>query len=680
MLALTVSAMPLIASAADADGYTLDDLGLYRAITKWTYNTKDTKVTPSTNQYGVTVNQYCGSFTNEKTSDAYLGDDGDALEMRLKLDEADNEKLEIDATDNLSHRFHLVVTQTNVQIYLDGSETDSKSIDLTGEWITYLVVNNNSGYDVYYKKDTDSKYTELISTTESRTELASQRGTVCFTGDFYVDYVQRYEKLEAFEDLVKNWVVLREDTGTGTDGSVWKKVDGEMKIGTSGDLADIPSYPLGTAGDAFEVKFNIGTKAFNINAFDSSGNHFNIKIMTYNGWSNNPAETKVVSGNNSVNLTTSAVVNDLVEQDVTALIVNGETKFDVYYKLDGWKGYEPLASVTKQVSGTTNKHVNFATSSSGTYDVKYVKYYTNKAVAESETKKADCIEIYNQDFEGSDIKGETETKVNDAVTTATVNSGSLSVAAGQETRFLGVTIPDGGYIEFKFKGDSSLTCLSAIAYDGTRQIANINLRPAGKNSNYLNDAKGAAEASNAWPSYSSYVGHTADTWHTYRIVRDGTKYSAYHNVDGSLGWVKQIENAATDGREDSTPVRFNLTATDGTAWIDYIKVYSPAGADGLLVTDGSYKTQEVTTDAKVGNDLRAVVYGAKGELIFAGYDANDKLVSADVLTVDGKTDACEKHLNTTALGSGVKTVRVFLWDSVTGLKPVTGTVRSVKVN
>ena len=411
-------------------------------------------------------------------------------------------------------------------------------------------------------------------------------------------------------------------------------------------LPGINPTPLCEQGDAFEMKLRT-TARVDISADSSNG-----RFYMYIG----PNGDSWIKTQNDVLV--RAQDSNLANNWITLLVINNGQGFDVHYKLDTDAGYRPA---TYQTDSKCALASSTAVCLSGTaFDVEYVKYYFGKSsILETETKAADCNLLYGQEFDGSAVEGKSLTTGIEGE--ADVSDGSLNMLDGQATILLDATIPERGYAEVRFKMESGL---NIWAGDGTANTVSMNLKTGINLSNY------APSSSGAWVAYSSNVGHDPERYHTYRIVRNADRtYSAYHQIEGEPGWTKQIGNSDINWRLDASSPRLS---SGGRALIDYVRIYGPADEDGFFVTDGSYTTLEVKDNSILANptDIRAMVQGVSGVLIFAGYDAADALVEAKSYTADGTSGGVSQVYNAKET-PGITTVKVFLWEDFAALTPLT---------
>lgn len=539
-----LSTAVFVPTVVSADGsYSLADLlGTYKTATKWQYTSPDTAATSVT----------AAALTGSEAGSAYLGNTGDAIAIRLKVDStkggtegATDGKVTIDATDNDSHRLNMTIGKTSVSAYTfdSGNYTQaSKSIDLTDKWIELLIVNNGPGYDIYYKEDADTKYTEVFKTSSSRTETYAQRPTVWFSGNFYVDYIQRYEKdtttLYSLENILgTDYRTLQTDSLNWTSTATSRALNGNA----------VSTYPLGGVGDAFEISFKAAGNNFNFNAYDKDGNYFKMQIQTL--WEK---DTYVMSGDTKY--TVGDVKYDLVDKNMNILVVNKASGFEVYYKADDATGYALLVSTTqKGASGTQRNNVAIAMSGTGDYEVKSIKYY-GKA-----------------DSGGSDEGGSTA-PTQPTVSVPVRRTDVIGATVSKSTWFASIDPRPmgsaGDAVELKLKvnmtvegANDQLVDMQLHDADGTRVYFRIHEAGA-----WISNNSGVAAASAA--DGAKLVNQEV----TLLFVNEATNYTVWYKTATDTLWSKLCQS--TDKRSGGSDGRVSISPSSGTTvYVDYIKYY-----------------------------------------------------------------------------------------------------------
>lgn len=214
-----------------------------------------------------------------------------------------------------------------------------------------------------------------------------------------------------------------------------------------------------------------------------------------------------------------------------------------------------------------------------------------------------------------------------------------------------VVIPVGGYAEFRtqYSGTEEITL-----YDGAKYIHILQQSDYGSVTGITKNTASAG-----------YAGNNNSSWRTWRIVRSETGYTVYSKADGDTGWYIHGTGTGTSSTE-SPKIRFVYSGRNdggtGDSKIDYLRVCGHAPTQTLTLTDG-YTTNELSDNSLLAypDSFRAIVSGASGSLIFAGYDKNNCLVSADIRTVDG-TITPEVELFDATTSDDIVKVEVFLWD------------------
>lgn len=211
-------------------------------------------------------------------------------------------------------------------------------------------------------------------------------------------------------------------------------------------------------------------------------------------------------------------------------------------------------------------------------------------------------------------------------------------------------IPEGGYAEFKTSSNGTIL---VNVTDGVKSV-NLNIfKP-------YTGMEGTADC--------YLFGEGNNVSRVFRVVRTADGYSLYTKVDDELGWQKVCENVGTDVTAETSPkITFTFrNHSDGTAvgtgQLDYLKIYGPAKADQLIVTDG-YGTKEFKNGDTIGygSALRPIANVESGKLMVANYKKN-QLIKLTVLDVNELT--VDKLIS--VVQGGTDTVKVFLWDGLDG--------------
>lgn len=296
---------------------------------------------------------------------------------------------------------------------------------------------------------------------------------------------------------------------------------------------------------------------------------------------------------------------------------------------------------------------NFFTNKQGTGAIKTVRCYA-PAVAEAATipETADYL-WFNDDMDVAAPYG----NVNDDAVVYANGYANFPTEEGNITYNANyAAIPVGGYAEFKTRTNGFA---EYSAMDGTTSV-NISL-----NKDYGEITGGTG--------YLAELNKT--TWRTYRIVRSESGYSIYSKLDSDNAWLAHATNASVAGNgEIGMKFRFHTHqngASVGSGQMDYLKIYGPAPTDTVTLTDG-VGTKVVGDGDTIGygSTLRPIITGVEsGKLLLASYSGNN-MVKAQILNVE---DLEDQDFFAVA-GSGVDTIKVFLWDGFNGLNrlaPVT---------
>ncbi len=244
---------------------------------------------------------------------------------------------------------------------------------------------------------------------------------------------------------------------------------------------------------------------------------------------------------------------------------------------------------------------------------------------------------------------------------ADAEAGTAATNGG--LNFYNTGIPVGGYAEIRMKSNGTK---SFNIDDGTYKFqGTLNCDYSG-----LTIGDGTS-AKDAWVTVDSDM-----SWRTWRFVRTESGYDIYSKADDDTGW--RIHTTGVNVASSSTQPRITLTlaanadgVSAGNGMVDYIKIYGPAPTGMLTLTDG-YGTATVADGGTLAypNSLRAIVGEETGKLLVVTYKGNDML-KAQIVNVE---DMANKSAILDARGTDADTVKVFLWDSFSGLNRKTPVV------
>ncbi len=314
-----------------------------------------------------------------------------------------------------------------------------------------------------------------------------------------------------------------------------------------------------------------------------------------------------------------------------------KTECKVYAKVEGQFEGKWVHILTDTTASSTDSSYNATPviwAATGTFTVDNLKIYTAADVVEAAaTKPADAEYLYFED----DFSGNRDYKANSS--NCTVESGVAAIDASGYFEVAGVSIPVGGYAEFKVSGNAA-TKVS------------------------LSDSTSKAAFS---------VGG-GDSYRIWRIVRGAEgNYSGYwhQEEDAENVWVKAFENEAPESIQDGKTKISIDASSDGAANLDYLKVYVPAttitelvGSEELTLVDGmgnnAMDIADDSADTAYKTMTALVKQGAEKKiLLIAEYNesgALSKLTTQEVPAGEKVTsliyDATEDS------------VKVFLWDGL----------------
>ncbi len=280
----------------------------------------------------------------------------------------------------------------------------------------------------------------------------------------------------------------------------------------------------------------------------------------------------------------------------------------------------------------------------------------NASVADNATIPAGADYLYvNEDFSAHPGYGNYAANAESVV----YENGSAKVLSTAETgklavRFNNVVIPVGGYAEFRtrYSGTGEY-----YFHDGEKVVGIL------QQSDYGTVTGGIG-----------FSGNTNNSWRTWRIVRTADGYTVYSKCDTDTGWFRSTLNAGTASTAAAQSFfQFSMRNDGGTgdSQVDYFKVYGPAPTGVLTLTDG-YSTKVINNGDTLNykNALRAIVSEDNAKLLVVSYMGNDLKAAQIVDAADMIDDSKVFDVR----GTGITKVKVFLWNGLTQLNPLTPAV------
>ncbi len=569
---------------------------------------------------------------------APLGYSGDAVEIKFTTSLAEGQSVMLKIHDADGKVVHLKISD-----YLNGyvSTSNGAICYFTEEQIrkilnvdtTLLFVNNGETYSIYLKEN-DGNWSELVATTGKRDGEGTASLSVEAVGmgaAVDIGYIKYYDGR------------LMGDTHTSRGTITTLNENGySEQLATGG-------YVLGHTGDFAKITFNANVdvnpedaaQSVTLIAAKADGYRFYMNIHETNAW------IKYGSGDGT---------NDLVKNlgaEVADKMRNGETT--LLFRNDG----DTYTMYLKEHDGSYEKI--FTGLWMHSKDATRTNVYLGGSNCNPALTSVNCYSVQT----AAGLVG------NDYMSTYTYKNTStdklvsgLTTPSLTDTPYLGAT---GDAIEMRIK----------IPSDSVSTSSYVKIEASDAENNRL-ALLVYSDKLTMWIGNNSTVTKAisvVDEWVTFLVINNGEGYDVYIKKEGDAHYIGPV--FSTTSSRDAE--RYNVWI-DGSVYVDYVKRYSPAGKDGLLVTNGSLATLEVVEGATIEGDLRAIVSGESGVLIFAGYDTEtNELVTAKICPVDGTTAAVEEILDTTELDARISEVKVFFWDSLKDLNPVSDP-RIVSVN
>ncbi len=216
----------------------------------------------------------------------------------------------------------------------------------------------------------------------------------------------------------------------------------------------------------------------------------------------------------------------------------------------------------------------------------------------------------------------------------------LCLESGDSFEVKDLVIPEGGYAEFRIKGEKILLTLC----DETDVVT-------------LSDSD-------------------QEEWTDYRVIRgNDCEYSVYTKKAEESRWRLQMTTVEPSVESQEVGIRLLNPGTDEVV-VDFLKVYGPATNQSVVVVDGATSNviQPGETSAYAGN-IRVLLNLNEAETtkgVVAGYSAAGVMVAMeefDVLPGDGEVAYTTKQMGI----SDIKTIKIFVWsDYIDGI-PITPT-------
>ena len=702
------------ASVAEATGW--DYAGKkYEQIMSTGFTSSDLASATTATTYtedGVQLSQAQPTWVLAPTTDFYTNTH--AVVLKLKMGSGDRITIYTEAgartNTGSSTASRTKILLADNRIYNTVPSTEAGTIDGAifqpgTDWFELMIVHNDTTADFYVKNAaTNNLWKKLVYSVDPQYEQG-HAGTAKDhhfyisknTGDTYAGVttslksISVYQAGEAFNSIEE--VVESSNLAAPYN---WNFANSTITAytRTSGGTATYPSGAENTA-EGLDLSETNGTDVWNYYATTSWS-----PLNTGSTSSMIPrALYTKVKGNISISTVAPNATKLVTLSSIpgTVLDASGGTAYDIIAPDNDWMEYLFVPTTlngaltdiyVKSATVTDGKWVHILTTSStavenasGMYGISFsgtgvvagfkaIDYNAALVVAEANTLPADASYLYfGEEFDAeptyaNDGSNGVITYSGGYANAPVVGSGNTTSTAPKgngQINFNGLTIPVGGYAEFKSKSNGSQ---AFIFYDGTNRMY------VGANKDYNTIDQGATSVSGGM-----YMADTDNVWRTYRVVRTANGYSVYSTVDGDSGWrVHSLEGFKAN--TTAAKVNFQYQAacdgvSDGTGQLDYLRVYGPAPSAPLTLTDG-YNTTTVAEGATLSYpaSLRAIVNEDAGKLLVVTYKGNDML-KAQIVNVE---DMANKSAILDARGTDATKVKVFLWDSFSGLNRKTPVV------
>ena len=702
------------ASVAEATGW--DYVGkVYEQQMSTGFTSSDLASTTTATTYtedGVQLSQAQPTWVLAPTTDFYTNTH--AVVLKLKMGSGDRITIYTEAGarkntgSSTASRTRILLADNRIYNTVPTTEAgtiDGASFQPGTDWFELMIVHNDTTADFYVKNAaTNNLWKKLVYSVAPQYE----QGHAGTTADhhFYISKntgasnagvttslksISVYQAGEAFNSIEE--VVESSNVAAPYN---WNFANSTITAYTrnGGGTATYPSGAENTA-EGLDLSETNGTDVWN---YYATANWSLLNSGSTSSMIPRALYTKV-KGNVNISIVAPNAKNLVTLSSVsgTALASSGGTAYDIIAPDNNWMEYLFVPTTlngsltdiyAKSATVTGGKWVHILTTSStavanasGMYGISFsgtgvvagfkaIDYNAALVVAEANTLPADASYLYfGEEFDAE------PTYANDASNGVITYSGGYAnapvVGSGNTTstapkgngqiNFNGLTIPVGGYAEFKSKSNGSQ---AFIFYDGTNRMY------VGANKDYNTIDQGATSVSGG-----IFMADTDNVWRTYRVVRTANGYSVYSTVDGDSGWrVHSLEGFRANTTAANVNFQYQAACdgvSDGTGQLDYLRVYGPAPSAPLTLTDG-YNTATVAEGATLAypKSLRAIVGEETGKLLVVTYKGNDML-KAQIVNIE---DMANKSAILDARATDADTVKVFLWDSFSGLNRKTPVV------
>lgn len=577
-------------------------------------------------------------------------------------------------TPNASGRHYLTLYPTYLTTNTSGGRAD---FNFGTDWFELAVYSYEGGHDIYVKNATTNGKWKFLITNTNRSGSATYFSIQSYatnTGTFTLQGLDIYKADKTYDtvgeimggDVVSSYAF---DFNDDFDATIMTNSSASMTTGLD-------------CTDQYGIDLNDG--AWNFNAYKTknwsplNGNlpgetyipqalYFNMKFNTIGAESTLTGGTPSVDGrlyrglkagsalnlNGATGTVTAAIALDTNWTE--HLIVPAATEtggYSHYIKSptltnDKWIKVVETTNYRDAGNERTGIGVNFSQTDAC---IKSLRTYQLATKEEDAKPQNATLLYYNEEFNTE------PTYANLTVANGNYETeGVVSFPAADSSTYGKYTlnyagIPVGGYAEFKTSSNGAI-------------IANFADEEKTVTWNIFKPYTGMEGSSDSY-----LFGDSNNLARIFRVIRTADGYTMYTKSDSDLGWQKVCENAGFAAADSTIPkITFVFRnhsdgASVGSGLLDYMKIYGPAKADKLIVTDG-YGTKEFKNGDTIGygSALRPIVNAEAGKLMVANYKKNQltKLTVLDVseLTVDKLISVVQ---------GGTDTVKVFLWNGLDG--------------
>lgn len=577
-------------------------------------------------------------------------------------------------TPNASGRHYLTIFPTYLTTNSSAGRAD---FNFGTDWFELAIYSYEGGHDIYVKNaSTDGKWKFLITNTNraGSSTYFSIQSYATNTGTFTLQELDVYKADKTYDsvaevlggDVVSSYAF---DFNDDFDATIMANSSAVMTTGL--DCTD--QYGLDLNDGAWNFNANKGKNWSPLNGnlpgetYIPQALYFNMKFNTAGAECTLTAGSPNTDGRLYRGLKAGAALNvngatGTVKAAITLdtnwtehLIVPDETEtggYSHYIKSptltqDKWLLVVETTNYRDAGSAKTGIGVNFSQTDAC---IKSLRTYRLAAKDENAKPQGATLLYYQEEFETEPTYANLTIANGNYQTAGVVSFPATDSASYGKYTLNYAGIPVGGYAEFKTSSNGTII---ANFTDGEKAVT-------------WNIFKPYAGMEGAEDSY--LFGDSNNLARVFRVLRTADGYTMYTKIDGNLGWQKVCENVGVAvSNDNSSKITFTFRnhsdgTSVGTGSLDYLKIYGPAKADKLIVTDG-YGTKEFKNGDTIGygSALRPIVNAESGKLLVANYKKSQltKLTVLDVseLTVDRLISVVQ---------GGTDTVKVFLWDGLDG--------------